>query len=231
MKTLLKMLAISVIAGALCSQAMAADTVLDGWGFNVNGTIYDSTTGSLPSIFDTSGFDFNTGLGTILVDFKTIGSSSILAFLDHEIGQAANTFFNEYGVEHGTASSGQSWEIDEPGYVYGDIYDNFLAGALDDSNGVPSTAPDDVSMALGWDFLVGADQEALLSFTVGTTAPATGLYLEQTDPDSDASIYYSSTLKVEDLSPPVNAVPEPGTVVLMASGVVLGLIRWAGKRR
>lgn len=75
---------------------------------------------------------------------------------------------------------GLSWEIDEPGFVFRDIYDNFLLGTLD--NAIGSPLPDDVSMALGWQFLLNPVEQGLLEFLLGTTPPV-GFHLRQFDPD------------------------------------------------
>ena len=98
--------------------------------FNDNGTLLTASeaggqTGSyLPAKYNTSQFDWDTGLGTILVSFTAEGAHSFLAFFDHEIVRENNTFFNEYGDIQRVSSTGQSWEIDEPGWLFGDIYDN-----------------------------------------------------------------------------------------------------------
>jgi hypothetical protein len=205
------------------SGAMALTIDLFDWAFNVNGTTYESLAGTndpsiLPSAFNDSGFDWVTGLGTLTVDFSAPGPGtySFLSFFDHEIDEPDNTFFNEYGdVSVGVPVAGQSWEIDEPGYVFGDIYTNFLAGSLDNSNGVPANLPDDVSMAMGWAFALGDGESALITLALSDVAPA-GFHLRHTDPDSDASIYFSSSL---DISGP-HPVPEPGTLLLMAVAMV-----------
>jgi len=86
----------------------------------MDGTIYDSSN-PLPSGFNTSGFDFGTGLGAITATVGGAGTYNLIAYFDHEIDETDNTFFNEYGSETGALAIGQSYEIDEPGYVYGDI--------------------------------------------------------------------------------------------------------------
>jgi len=161
-----------------------------------------------------------SGLGSFTVGLGPgpAGSHYVVAFVDPEIDEAINTFFNEIGSAFGSPAAGQSWEIDEPGFVYGDIYTNFLAGALDNSNGVLS--PDDVSMALGWNFVLTNTQVASISFALSDIRPSGGFYLTQTDPDSQASIYFSSQLNIRDTGGP-GVVPEPSTIILMLSGLGL----------
>src|SRR5262245_57246516 len=91
---------------AQTASALASPVNLFEWGFNVNGTVYDSfvqAPGDLPSTFDTSQFNFTTGLGTIAMTFApgTAGDYQISAFFDHEIAVTSNTSFNEFGATSG----------------------------------------------------------------------------------------------------------------------------------
>jgi len=192
--------------------ASAASIVLFDWAFNIDGVV-----SSQPLV--PPGFDPATGIGEWKVTAATPGLHSVVAFFDHEIDEAINTFFNEYGAVSGVPLAGQSWEIDEPGFVFGDIYANLVAGALDDSNGVPQASPDDVSMAMGWSFVLAAGETATAKFLLSETAPAGGFYLQQTDPDSGADIYFSSSIGFQGGGP---VIPEPGTIALVLSG--LGLV-------
>ncbi len=217
LKFLLAMLLFVAFFGV--SEVSALEINLFDWAFNIDGTLYEaSNSDPLPGNINASGFDLLSGLGTITITSAGAGSHSVIAFFDHEIDETVNTYFNEVGSTVGAPAAEQSWEIDEPGYVFGNIYDNFKAGTLDNSNGVPSSAPEDVSMALGWNFILGAGETASLNFNLllSETAPTSGFYLVHTDTDSEspASLYFSSTLDIKSSS-----VPEPGLLFLLVTGL------------
>jgi hypothetical protein len=209
-----------------CGSASAAMVALDDWGFNLDGTTYCAfgpcdfntfdtlDTSILPSSVDTSNFMLESGLGTISVGYTGIGAHDFVAFLDHSISD--NAFFNELGAAGGVPQAGQRWEIDEPGFVFGDIFDHFLAGsaALDDSVG--AAFPDDVSMALGWSFVLADGETASIDLFVSDMRPdGDFLILSQTDVDTQDSIYFWGDLTI-------TTVPEPGTLALLGLGL-LGL--------
>lgn len=100
---------------------------------------------------------------------RDLANLTFFFFVDPEIGSTttlgpeqnqqtiASGFNDEYGVIQGSPGKGaldadpDSWEIDEPGYLFGNIKENLLLGQLDDSNSVDRSNPEDVAFALGFD--------------------------------------------------------------------------------
>jgi len=183
---------------------------LADYGVRLNGvTTFPTRSGALPSGVSGAGFESATGLGSVVINFRSPGPHSVALFVDHEIDQATNTFFNEFGARSGVPTPGLTWEIDEPGYRFGNLFTNFLAGRLDNSNGVSSVTRNDVAMALAWNFTLGPNQTALVRMILSETTPTNSFYLSQTDPQSQRTIYFSSTLEISagDTEPPVITCP------------------------
>jgi len=227
-KMLLPVVVVLLTCGVFA--ATAANIGLYDWAVNIDGSTWEYTAGdSMPG--DTSAFDDISGLGIIAVTVSGAGSHYVGLFVDHEIDEATNTYFNETGATSGSPAAGQSWEIDEPGYISGDIYGNILDSALlDNFTNVSiygdTASPNDVSMAMAWDFSLTADETASIGFLLSDAAPAGGFYLVHHDPDSPASIYFSSTLRIrgDDV-----VIPAPGALMLGAIGT--GCVGWLQRRR
>lgn len=220
---------LATAAGLLVTSPVYSASVLAEFGLFVDDTSW--CTGGcdvdvapdgagLPTGVDASGFDFGNGTGAVSVRVQGAGIHTVDFFVDHDIDAASNTFFNEYGATGGVPAAGQLWEIDEPGFIFGDLFANFLAGMPDNTNGVPSGTPDDVAMMLGWSLSLTANEVAHIEFLVSAVAPAGGFFLSHTDPDSAQTLYFSSDLSI---------VPIPGALVLFA-GALCALVGFRERR-
>jgi PEP-CTERM motif-containing protein len=232
-----------------------ADPVaLQDYLFNVNGTSYcpDAACGGslLPGGLDSSAFDFSSGLGTLVWTFKpgAPGAYVFDAFFDHDLHAP---FFNEYGAVNGAAGAGVSWQIDEPGFGDGNrlgtIFDNAMANVLDNTNHVPGTtsnflnhcggngggAPDstcnnDVSLGMGFNFVLAVNQQVVLTLATSTVRPGGGFFLEQRDPDSPGDdLFLTGALDIGAAAP--TTVPEPASLLLVGAGLLSA--GWARRSR
>lgn len=164
---------------------------------------------------------------------------SVLFFLDAEWDFEQNLVSNEHaeflglGLPVGAplgAVAPVGWEIDEPGYVFGDIYENVaFLGTVDNTNAVPSSDPDDVSLAFRWSLASLAPGESF-SITIQHLTALT-LGIGHFDADSLAEFYVNGYMEVQtNPEPPTGPeVPEPSTWAMAAMGLVG--IGFASRRR
>lgn len=148
-------------------------------------------------------------------------------FIDAEIDVPINDYFNEAGFVLGFPGIGptdefpDSWEIDEPGYVFGDVFSNLLNADLDNDNAVPFSTPDDVSMALG--FSLGgleANHIATIRILLSDDGDSLGgLTLQHFDasPESIDFLTVSGTANVE-------VIPELDSSILLVVGFVIARV-------
>jgi len=143
----------------------------------------------------------------------TLNDVRVFSYLNADIDFSTNTFYNEHASYIGNTSA-QSFEIDEPGYVFGDIFQNLLAGSLDNSNAITSQSPEDVSFALGFnlgDFGIGSWFEATVEISLSDIGG-----IEHIDSDSNFS-FFSNTF----LTRSAVAVSEPSVLSLFFVGVLV----------
>ena len=201
MKQTKTLLVAAICLASVWSASAVSTSFLRERALNVDGTVTDDPYGAplpaLGGVFD-GVIDVGTGLGTFTLMVTGAGSHYAAAFLDHDIDFGNNGSFNEFGGSLGAPAAGQSWELGDP--YNSTIYTDFSGSALSNSSlltGGGINGGDDVSMALGWSFLLAAGDTATIGWTVSETAPAGGFYLVQTDPDSQESIYFSSILRID----------------------------------
>jgi hypothetical protein len=185
--------------------------------------VYDDIAGSGIGLSFVNDLDSN-GLGTLTWQFanntsRTLFDVSLFGYLDGDIDQSVNSYFNEYGKYVSVTGSGSadanpdSWEIDEPGFTFGDIYSNMMTGSLDNANSVPAGMEDDVSLALGFDLgNILAGETWTLSFFVSAENIG-GLF--HGDADSGTGVYVNGAVNMQQVA----AVPEPSTWLAFLLGM------------
>ncbi|MGJ5814776.1 PEP-CTERM sorting domain-containing protein [Paludibaculum fermentans] len=232
----------SIASAAAIIQLQSLEAYIHYGGSSVPKASFTSASPEYTSALDAE------NLGSFSFTWTNLTGSDIsnlrfTLFLDPDIDRDNNSFFNEYGdylsnalpvLAPVGALPFSSWEIDEPEYVFGNIYTHTLTGALDETIGVPSSAPDDVSAAL--QFLIQTLHQGQSLYVFGTLSLTDAAGLQLVDPDSNVALYFNAYAQLGPYTgpppPPPSGVPEPGTAVLFVSGLALCLSRriWTSVR-
>lgn len=239
--------ALVALAGVGERSAFAVDNSLQDLWFNADGS-FTEYTGSAISGVDLSSYNTTTGLGTITFTDTTAGADYFDAWFDVPVG---TPFYNQYGTAAGTAASGESWEIGD--YYTGTIGDDAYNGTLDNTNNLPGTTDNYLDTCVGascngyataalgdsYGPVIGDGDEEIITLTVSQTAPGSGFYIQQTNPDDNdnplaptaESEYFSLSAEYipAGSSPPPTVTPEPSTWLLMLSG--LSILAWRMRTR
>jgi hypothetical protein len=224
---------------ALSQVALAGPVALNDWCVNVNGDATTACNGTggggasgLASIslagFDTTLSPAGNSLGSVVITLNPGFSGYASFYADYDLDFASYGSFQDSASTGGTLQPGESYEADDPNVS--NIFSDFANNALANTNNVgtasgpssPSGACCDVSFALS---IGGLDntgtQPETLTFTVSTSAPTSGFYIQQTNTDVGDSIYLSAT-ESGGTSGPV--IPEPSTLVLALLGGLSALM-------
>jgi hypothetical protein len=205
--------AFAAVGLATPSPALAGPITLQQVLFNLNGSTYLNTY-AVPGL-DSSLFNATLGLGTLQLTFHpgAAGTYFFDVFFDHQLHAQLN---NEFSFVGGAPGPGRSWQIDVPST--GNILANTLANTLDNTDHVNGGGShNDVSIALGFNFILSANEFAVITVNARQTQPPGGFYLEQVDFDSPDFLFVTEAFSIQQ-GPPA-AVPEPASLTLLMVGV------------
>jgi hypothetical protein len=147
---------------------------------------------------------------TLSYTFTNTTSSTVFSNLyffvlfDPEIDEQINTFFNEYATTNGAPGvhgyDPGEWQVDEPGYKNGNLVRDIFLGALNNSNAIPATAPNDVASSLGFplgNLSPGMDATVLFQITEnGNGLGSLSIVQHDSSPSSATQITSSGVMPV-----------------------------------
>lgn len=196
-----------------------ADIQLADWCLNINGTATCNNS-SLPSQVDGSGFDFaawpNT-LGSLTVTLGNhVGPQFVMLYVDYDVSFSGFGSFDDSGTVVGLLPPGVTYEIGDLllGSAIRDDVALSTTGVLPNTGlGNSQSFPQDVALALA---VAVPDTGGVVTFTANT-GDAQGFHLLQQNLDTQEAL----SLFLGPGNPQPQVVPEPASLMLLASGVAV----------
>jgi hypothetical protein len=211
MKKLFAVMSMVVLLLSVGTSRLLAQTEENDLAVNVNGNFLDAENASSLATWESSlpsanfgSFNLSTGLGSFTLTYDPgVGGTYFIDILDNEL--VGTPYYNTYGSNSGSASSGESWEIGDwwNSTIYTDAQGTSSDGLLNSNllpvgasnynapvsdtdspcsgDGLSDDCNGDASVALGETFLLTASQEEVLTFTAASSC-GTGICLAQTNP-------------------------------------------------
>jgi len=212
-KTLVRWVLPALAVLLLLAPVARADWVLGDWSAYIDGSTFNPP--PLPASVNAAGFDFTTGLGTLVFSYNAAGPHAAGVYLYPYYDGGFGDVSDAYGTAVGSSLTGASYQFGWPGVPDGSnltVFDRFSANTLDGSNTVgaysaPPNACCTLALALIQAFSLGSGETATVTFTANSSQPGSGFYLQATDHDSNANYYLTESLTIHS---PGGEVPEPG---------------------
>ena len=215
-------------------SASAAPIDLFQWIYYADGVLYDSMGGLgsslLPANFSST--PPTTGaLGITTVTVFSAGNHNFVSFLiTNSIKPQTDFPRNMPAFSTSPASPrlrhGRSMNLGLCSVTF--MTTSIEGPRMDNTNAVPSGAPDDVSVAFGWQFNLLAGDTATITLMVAETPPSSGFYISHFDVGADTKLFYSTTLSINSLPTPT---PEPSSVLLVLTGLPIAYAAKFWRRR
>lgn len=207
------------VGGALATTALSSGSLPAGLSLDFDATLSGDASDLLLT------YSFTNTLASAVDDVFFV------SFVDAEIAEPVNSFFNEYATTAGSLAPGQGFEVDEPGFAFGDIFQHVQAGALDDTNALPDAAnADDVSIAMSWELgSIGAGETRAIEVLLSEDGDSIGTFsVTQRDGGRNASPT-RLTMSGRPASPAA-PIPEPRGALLFSVGALFVLARTRAAR-
>jgi len=228
--------------------AFASTVVLSDVALNDNGSFTDGIDPGLPPASLVFAFD-SSGLGsaTYTNNPGSPGNYFMAMYFDYDVSVP---FWNEYGIQSGTAVAGQTWQIDaavfanDANFPNTTVFSNVQSNSLDNTNHIPGTVDNsffdcgangggavdtncnaDVAFGMGFAYTLAPNEEAVITFTTSQSpCSGTGLCLVDVHP---ADLFNGSAQSVYlsaslSIQPIGPETPEPASWLLVGSAALIG---------
>jgi len=179
-------------------------------------------------------------LGSISINVTNATNAYYNFYADYDVDYPTEGSFLDEGSANGTQPGNVSYSINDPNLFNGvtspsgfTLFDQFANNNLDNTNdlaGQPQNNPPNVCCDVGFGLGIGGlNGSGTVTFTISTSLPASGFYLEQDNLVTGTMLYASVTSTVAPTGS-TSGTPEPSTFGLGILGLVGGVAAWKRRR-
>jgi hypothetical protein len=227
-----------LLALTVAPMAFAGTYTLSDWCFYVNSLDLNQSCNSggglanvpsaTPGVTDLIHLQ-NDGTGTLTVTLAP-GNYNVFAIFNYNVDGNGS---NEYATALGSLSVGQVYSVNGEGGAgtNGSLLNQGVNGTLNDTNSCANLGNcSDVAVGLGYTNVNVPDgSTGTITFTAGTNPPPSGFSVTQTNGNTGGSINLSSGIQIDGGLTTLTAIPEPGAMGLLGTG--LGALLFLARRR